>query len=196
MVVRRELPLPDDNELRRPGDYRSREPSHQFCPRFLRLPTSAVPGLQPRFASRNRLILACPFVQRRSGISRSSEITRKFEGGWFASTGYIWSENSSPDAGFTPLVPDSDLPWRAFSLVIHFRSAINRSRNRRRAMFESAFRHTAPTFHSASRSRSECIRSPSKFAVQSDVGTKATPRPARTNASAVVNSVTSWTILG
>ncbi len=35
--------------------------------------------------------------------------TRKFEGGWFASLGYIWSESSSPDAGFQPLIPDSDL---------------------------------------------------------------------------------------
>lgn len=36
-------------------------------------------------------------------------VTRKFDGGWFVSTGYIWSENSSPDAGFHPLIPDSDL---------------------------------------------------------------------------------------
>lgn len=35
-------------------------------------------------------------------------VTRKFEGGWRASAGYIFSENSVPDAGFSPLVPDSD----------------------------------------------------------------------------------------
>ncbi len=36
-------------------------------------------------------------------------VTRKFDGGWFVSTGYIWSENSSPDAGFQALIPDSNL---------------------------------------------------------------------------------------
>ncbi|HTG45541.1 MAG TPA: outer membrane protein transport protein, partial [Verrucomicrobiae bacterium] len=36
-------------------------------------------------------------------------ITRKFQSGYFISTGYIFSENSSPDAGFSPLIPDSDL---------------------------------------------------------------------------------------
>ncbi|NDB77395.1 MAG: hypothetical protein EB141_17430, partial [Verrucomicrobia bacterium] len=35
-------------------------------------------------------------------------VTRKFEGGWRASAGYIFSENSVPDANFSPLVPDSD----------------------------------------------------------------------------------------
>lgn len=35
-------------------------------------------------------------------------ITRRFEGGWRASAGYIFSENSVPDANFSPLVPDSD----------------------------------------------------------------------------------------
>ncbi|MBI5775672.1 MAG: outer membrane protein transport protein [Verrucomicrobia bacterium] len=35
-------------------------------------------------------------------------VTRKFDGGWRVSGGYIYSENSVPDANFTPLVPDSD----------------------------------------------------------------------------------------
>lgn len=35
-------------------------------------------------------------------------VTRRFEGGWRASAGYIFSENSVPDANFSPLVPDSD----------------------------------------------------------------------------------------
>jgi len=36
-------------------------------------------------------------------------ITRQLPGNYFVSTGYIWSENSSPDAGFNPLIPDSEL---------------------------------------------------------------------------------------
>jgi long-chain fatty acid transport protein len=36
-------------------------------------------------------------------------ITRKLGENWFASVGYIYSENSSPDKDFSPLVPDSDL---------------------------------------------------------------------------------------
>jgi long-chain fatty acid transport protein len=35
-------------------------------------------------------------------------VTRKFGDGWHASAGYIFSENSVPDAHFTPLVPDTD----------------------------------------------------------------------------------------
>jgi long-chain fatty acid transport protein len=34
--------------------------------------------------------------------------TRKFDGGWRVSGGYIYSENSVPSANFSPLVPDSD----------------------------------------------------------------------------------------
>ena len=36
-------------------------------------------------------------------------VTRQLGNGWFVSAGYIFSENSSPDADFNPLVPDSDL---------------------------------------------------------------------------------------
>jgi long-chain fatty acid transport protein len=35
-------------------------------------------------------------------------VTRHFENGWRASGGYIFSENSVPDATFSPVVPDSD----------------------------------------------------------------------------------------
>lgn len=35
-------------------------------------------------------------------------VTRAFDGGWRVSGGYIFSENSVPDATFNPLVPDSD----------------------------------------------------------------------------------------
>ncbi|MGH7977284.1 MAG: OmpP1/FadL family transporter [Limisphaerales bacterium] len=35
--------------------------------------------------------------------------TRQLGGGYFASAGYIYSENSSPDANFNPLIPDANL---------------------------------------------------------------------------------------
>ena len=36
-------------------------------------------------------------------------VTRQLGNGWFVSVGYIYSENSIPDADFNPLVPDSNL---------------------------------------------------------------------------------------
>jgi long-chain fatty acid transport protein len=36
-------------------------------------------------------------------------VTRYLEEGYFLSAGYFYSENSSPDANFDPLIPDSDL---------------------------------------------------------------------------------------
>ena len=36
-------------------------------------------------------------------------VTRQLGNGWFASVGYFYSENSSPDANFNPLIPDSNL---------------------------------------------------------------------------------------
>ena len=36
-------------------------------------------------------------------------ITRKLGKGYFASVGFFYSENSSPDKNFTPLIPDADL---------------------------------------------------------------------------------------
>lgn len=35
-------------------------------------------------------------------------VTKKFTHGWQASVGYIWSENSVPDATFNPVIPDSN----------------------------------------------------------------------------------------
>ncbi len=35
--------------------------------------------------------------------------TRQLGKGYFASLGYFYSENSSPDQNFTPIIPDSDL---------------------------------------------------------------------------------------
>jgi len=45
----------------------------------------------------------------RSSFMYEFGITRKFPNGWFASVGYFYSENSSPDKDFNPIVPDSDL---------------------------------------------------------------------------------------
>jgi long-chain fatty acid transport protein len=36
-------------------------------------------------------------------------VTRQLGNGYFASIGYIYSENSSPDANYNPLIPDADL---------------------------------------------------------------------------------------
>jgi long-chain fatty acid transport protein len=43
-------------------------------------------------------------------------VTRQLGKGWFASTGYIYSENSSPDAGFNPIIPDANLHLGSFGL--------------------------------------------------------------------------------
>ncbi|MEN9573107.1 MAG: hypothetical protein RL514_962 [Verrucomicrobiota bacterium] len=51
--------------------------------------------------------VAVPFNWRSSWCYEFG-LTRRFGGGWRASAGYIFSENSVPDASFTPLVPDSD----------------------------------------------------------------------------------------
>lgn len=50
---------------------------------------------------------AVPFNWRSSWFYEFGA-TRRFEGGWRVSAGYIFSENSVPDANFSPLVPDSD----------------------------------------------------------------------------------------
>ena len=36
-------------------------------------------------------------------------VTRQFGNGYFGSVGYFYSENSSPDANFNPLIPDANL---------------------------------------------------------------------------------------
>ncbi|MFZ1074731.1 MAG: outer membrane protein transport protein [Verrucomicrobiia bacterium] len=45
----------------------------------------------------------------RSGFMYESGITRCLGKGYFASVGYIYSENSSPEANFNPLIPDANL---------------------------------------------------------------------------------------
>jgi len=51
-----------------------------------------------------------PFVfNYRSSFMYEFGITRKLKNGWFVSTGYFYSENSSPDASFNPIVPDANL---------------------------------------------------------------------------------------
>ncbi|MEO5913264.1 MAG: outer membrane protein transport protein [Luteolibacter sp.] len=44
-----------------------------------------------------------------SGFMYEFGVTRQLGDGYFASAGYIYSENNSPDATFSPLNPDSDL---------------------------------------------------------------------------------------
>jgi long-chain fatty acid transport protein len=51
-----------------------------------------------------------PFVLNyRSSFMYEFGITRKLPQGYFASIGYFFSENSSPDQNFTPIIPDGDL---------------------------------------------------------------------------------------
>jgi long-chain fatty acid transport protein len=51
-----------------------------------------------------------PFIfNYRSSFMYEFGITRKLKNGWFVSTGYFYSENSSPDANFNPIVPDANL---------------------------------------------------------------------------------------
>jgi long-subunit fatty acid transport protein len=51
-----------------------------------------------------------PFVfNYQSSFMYEFGVTRQLGQGWFASLGYIYSENSSPDTHFNPIVPDDDL---------------------------------------------------------------------------------------
>jgi long-chain fatty acid transport protein len=45
----------------------------------------------------------------RSGCIYEAGVTRELGAGYFASVGYMFSQNSSPNANFTPLIPDSNL---------------------------------------------------------------------------------------
>ena len=45
----------------------------------------------------------------RSGCIYEAGITRRLGNGYFASVGYMFSQNSSPNANFTPLIPDANL---------------------------------------------------------------------------------------
>ena len=53
----------------------------------------------------NQVIL----LNYRSSFMYEFGVTRQLGHGWFASVGYFYSENSSPDANFNPLIPDVDL---------------------------------------------------------------------------------------
>lgn len=46
-------------------------------------------------------------------------VTRQLGSGWFVSLGYIYSENSSPDADFNPIVPDDNLHLGSVGLGRH-----------------------------------------------------------------------------
>lgn len=51
-----------------------------------------------------------PFILNyRSSFMYEFGVTRKFANGYFVSGGYFFSENSSPDRNFNPIVPDGDL---------------------------------------------------------------------------------------
>jgi long-chain fatty acid transport protein len=59
---------------------------------------------------RNTAFGNVPFVlDYRSSFMYEFGVTRQLGKGYFASVGYIYSENSSPSAHFNPIVPDSDL---------------------------------------------------------------------------------------
>jgi len=54
--------------------------------------------------------VAVPFVfNYTSSLMYEFGVTRQLGRGWFASVGYIYSENSSPNADFNPFVPDDNL---------------------------------------------------------------------------------------
>jgi long-chain fatty acid transport protein len=64
---------------------------------------------------RNTAIGDLPFIfNYRSSFMYEFGITRKLKNGWFVSTGYFYSENSSPDANFNPIVPDANLHLGSF----------------------------------------------------------------------------------
>jgi long-chain fatty acid transport protein len=46
-------------------------------------------------------------------------VTRQLGHGYFASVGYIYSENSSPDANFNPLIPDANLQLGSVGFGYH-----------------------------------------------------------------------------
>ena len=62
--------------------------------------------------------VAVPFLfNYKSGFMYEFGITRQLGHGWSVSTGYIYSENSSPDASFNPIVPDSNLHLGSFGIA-------------------------------------------------------------------------------
>jgi len=55
----------------------------------------------------------------RSSFMYEFGVTRQLGKGYFASVGYIYNENSSPDANFTPLIPDATLQLGSIGLGRH-----------------------------------------------------------------------------
>jgi long-subunit fatty acid transport protein len=55
----------------------------------------------------------------RSGLIYDCGVTRQLGHGYFASVGYIYAQNSSPDANFTPLIPDANLHLGSFGFGHH-----------------------------------------------------------------------------
>lgn len=50
----------------------------------------------------------------RSSFMYEFGVTRKLNNGWFISAGYFYSENSSPDVNYNPIVPDANLHLGSF----------------------------------------------------------------------------------
>ena len=55
----------------------------------------------------------------RSSLMYEFGVTRQLGKGYFASVGYFFSENSSPDRDFNPIVPDSDLHLGSIGFGYH-----------------------------------------------------------------------------
>ena len=55
----------------------------------------------------------------RSSFMYEFGVTRQLGQGYFASLGFFYSENSSPDANFTPAIPDSDLYLGSIGVGYH-----------------------------------------------------------------------------
>lgn len=55
----------------------------------------------------------------RSGLIYDCGVTRQLGNGYFASVGYIYAQNSSPDANYTPLIPDANLHLGSFGFGHH-----------------------------------------------------------------------------
>ena len=55
----------------------------------------------------------------RSGLIYDFGVTRQLGHGYFASVGYIFAQNNSPDAHFNPLIPDANLHLGSFGFGHH-----------------------------------------------------------------------------
>jgi len=63
-------------------------------------------------------LVPLPFNYK-SSLMYEFGVTRELGNGWFVSAGYIYSENSVPDADFNPLVPDSNLSLGSLGIGHH-----------------------------------------------------------------------------